>query len=43
MTLYARDGSYDSFSTVLRRAGYDNRTPLGSGNIQLVTPSLTHW
>lgn len=43
VTLYARDGSYDCFSTVLRRAGYDNRTPLGVGNIQLVTPSLTHW
>jgi hypothetical protein len=42
VTLYARDGDFDSFSTVLRRAGYDNRTPLGFGNIQLVTPSLTH-
>jgi hypothetical protein len=42
VTLYARDGSYDYFPTVLRRAGYDNRTALGYGNIQLVTPSLTH-
>jgi hypothetical protein len=30
-------------STVLKRTGYDNRTPGGAGNIQMVSPSLTHW
>ena len=30
-------------STVLKRTGYDNRTPGGAGNIQLVTPALTRW
>jgi hypothetical protein len=30
-------------STMLARAGYDNRTPAGAGNIQLVSPSLTRW
>ena len=29
--------------TVERRHGYDNRTPLGKGTIQLVTPLLTRW
>jgi hypothetical protein len=29
--------------TVLARRGYDNRTPLGKGTIQLVSPLLTHW
>jgi len=29
--------------TVERRAGYDNRTALGKGTIQLVSPVLTHW
>jgi len=43
VTLYATTGQYDGFSTTMRRAGYDQRTPLGFGNIQLVTPSLTHW
>jgi hypothetical protein len=23
--------------------GYDNRTPLGKGTLQLVSPLLTHW
>lgn len=31
------------FTTILRRTGYDNRTPGGFGNIQLVTPALTYW
>jgi hypothetical protein len=26
-----------------RRQGYDNRTALGKGTIQLVAPGLTHW
>jgi hypothetical protein len=30
-------------STMLARAGYDNRTLAGAGNIQLVSPSLTRW
>jgi hypothetical protein len=29
--------------TVERRKGYDNRTALGMGTIQLVTPVLTRW
>jgi len=35
---FARDGY-----TSLWRTGYDNRTSGGLGNIQLVTPTLTHW
>jgi len=30
-------------STMLKRAGYDNRTPAGAGTIQLVSPALTKW
>jgi hypothetical protein len=30
-------------STMLARTGYDNRTPAGAGNIQLVSPALTRW
>jgi hypothetical protein len=30
-------------STMLERTGYDNRTPAGAGNIQLVSPALTRW
>jgi len=30
-------------ATILKRTGYDNRTPAGAGNIQLVTPALTRW
>jgi hypothetical protein len=30
-------------ATVLKRAGYDNRTPRGAGPIQLVSPALTRW
>ena len=26
-----------------QRAGYDNRNAIGAGNIQLVSPMLTHW
>lgn len=29
--------------TILKRTGYDNRTPAGVGNIQLVSPALTRW
>jgi hypothetical protein len=37
---FAKTGAY---YTSLYRTGYDNRTPGGRGNIQLVTPTLTHW
>jgi hypothetical protein len=30
-------------STMLKRTGYDNRTPAGAGDIQLVSPALTRW
>jgi hypothetical protein len=30
-------------ATVLKRTGYDNRTPAGAGNIQMVSPALTRW
>ncbi len=29
--------------TVLKRTGYDNRTPGGAGNVQMVSPALTRW
>jgi hypothetical protein len=32
-----------TFPTILRRKGYDNRTAMGSGAVQLVSPMLTHW
>ena len=31
------------FTTTMQRTGYDDRTAMGLGNIQLVTPVLTHW
>ncbi|HEY5658244.1 MAG TPA: hypothetical protein VIY27_10700, partial [Myxococcota bacterium] len=37
---FAKTGAY---FTTLWRTGYDNRTTGGLGNIQLVTPTLTHW
>ncbi|HEY5658199.1 MAG TPA: hypothetical protein VIY27_10465 [Myxococcota bacterium] len=37
---FAKTGAY---FTILWRTGYDNRTTGGLGNIQLVTPTLTHW
>ena len=30
-------------ATILKRTGYDNRTPGGAGNIQMVSPALTRW
>jgi hypothetical protein len=30
-------------ATVLKRTGYDNRSPAGAGTIQLVSPALTRW
>ena len=32
-----------TFPTVFQRNGYDDRTPMGSGVIQMVSPMLTHW
>jgi hypothetical protein len=40
VTVYARAGI---FPTILHRAGYDSVTSGGVRNIQLVTPTLTHW
>jgi hypothetical protein len=37
---FAKTGAY---YTSIWRTGYDNRTAGGKGNIQLVTPTLTHW
>jgi len=31
------------FPTVLERKGFDNRTGMGAGQIQMVSPMLTHW
>jgi hypothetical protein len=31
------------FYTKFARTGYNNRTPGGAGNIQMVSPMLTHW
>ncbi|MDE0884341.1 MAG: PEP-CTERM sorting domain-containing protein [Myxococcota bacterium] len=31
------------FFTVFARSGYDTRTAGGAGNIQMVSPMLTHW
>jgi hypothetical protein len=35
-------GGY-GFPTALVRNGYDNRTDMGGGTIQMVAPRLTHW
>jgi hypothetical protein len=32
-----------SFPTIIRRNGYDNRTPMGSGVVQMVSPMITKW
>jgi hypothetical protein len=40
VTVTAKGGT---FPTVIQRKGYDNRTAMGSGAIQLVTPMLTKW
>jgi hypothetical protein len=43
VTVLARDGI---FTTILKRTGYDNSTGTGTTkvrNIQLVTPTLSHW
>ena len=40
VTVTALDGG---FSTILQRKGYDHRTPMGSGAVQLVSPMLTRW
>jgi len=40
VTLYAKAGVQD---TIHRRTGFDTVTAGGVRNIQLVTPTLTHW
>jgi hypothetical protein len=40
VTVVATEGSY---ATSFQRSGYDTTTPGGVRNIQLVTPTLTHW
>jgi hypothetical protein len=40
VTVYATSGT---FTTILHRKGFDTTTASGVRNIQLVTPSLTHW
>jgi len=30
-------------ATILKRTGYDNRTPAGAGTIQMVSPALARW
>jgi len=40
VAVYAEEGY---LRTILRSTGYDDRTPGGLGNIQLVTPALTRW
>jgi hypothetical protein len=37
----ANDGAY--LDTGFTQSGYDNRTPLGQGFIQLVSPHIAHW
>jgi len=32
-----------SLPTVMQRNGYDHRTPMGQGAVQLVSPMLTKW
>jgi hypothetical protein len=31
------------FTTIMARAGFDNRNPKGYGDIQMVSPMLTRW
>jgi hypothetical protein len=41
-TVYAYD-AVGRYASRFSLAGYDNRTPMGQGTIQLVTPFLAHW
>ena len=48
VTVYGTTGYWATFiwtgsRTVARRSGYDNRTPMGLGRIQLVSPQIAHW
>jgi hypothetical protein len=36
-------GVRGAYPTIIARSGYDNRTPMGSGTIQLVSPHLANW
>ena len=40
VTITATDGF---FPTLFQRTGFDNRTPLGQGTVQLVAPQLVKW
>ncbi len=31
------------YPTIIVRSGYDNRTSMGSGTVQLVSPHLVNW
>jgi hypothetical protein len=41
--LVVASGLRGAYPTLIARSGYDNRTPMGSGTIQLVTPHLVNW
>jgi hypothetical protein len=36
-------GARGAYPTIIVRSGYDNRTSMGSGTIQLVSPHLVNW
>jgi hypothetical protein len=36
-------GVRGAYPTIIARSGYDNRTSLGSGTVQLVSPHLVNW
>ncbi len=36
-------GVRGAYPTIIARSGYDNRTRLGSGTVQLVSPHLVNW
>jgi hypothetical protein len=36
-------GVRGAYPTIIARSGYDNRTSMGSGTIQLVSPHLVNW
>jgi hypothetical protein len=36
-------GVRGAYPTIIVRSGYDNRTPMGSGTVQLVSPHLVNW
>jgi hypothetical protein len=36
-------GVRGAYPTIIARSGYDNRTSMGSGTVQLVSPHLVNW